>query len=345
MSSARLVANGKCCQVANSCPCAERPHAAHDHAPPRQGGLGDLRLAAVGVVLDLRPGVFGDLLDRRVDGLGHAHGDRVLPAGPLQALEELGVPEPRVGAQQLDAGGAGAVHAGDQLIDETQDPALGVRRPLAQPQVEHLAGPRPRGQQRVKPALAGVAESGALLVVAVHLADEAVDIDDQALATGAGTRLPRAGQRLAEQPIELAHVPEGERAQKRAQRRGRGDPAPQQTPRAPRAQHVAVIDRVGAQHHREHQAHDLAPRVGRPGQLAAQTHAPSRQTLDPQPPSDRRGQHDPRVRDRPLIIEADLHTVQSDRPVILHHEGDLLIPGRGCPIQPLSPCSGGHSSS
>ena len=44
------------------------------------------------------------------------------------------------------------------------------------------------------------------------------------------------------------------------------------------------------------------------------------------------------------IVELDPHTVQSDRLVILHHEGDLLSAGPGCSNQPLKPCTGGHSS-
>jgi len=33
----------------------------------------------------------------------------------------------------------------------------------------------------------------------------------------------------------------------------------------------------------------------------------------------------------------DLNAVQSDRPVIVHHEGDFLSRGRDCPIQSLLP--------
>ena len=48
----------------------------------------------------------------------HPHPDRVLPAGLLQPLEHLGVPESRVGAEQLDAGRAGTLDPGDQLVAE-----------------------------------------------------------------------------------------------------------------------------------------------------------------------------------------------------------------------------------
>jgi len=49
-----------------------------------------------------------------------------------------------------------------------------------------------------------------------------------------------------------------------------------------------------------------------------------RQRLDTEALRDCRDQRDPGVRDDPLVIERDPHTIQSDRPVILHHEGDLL---------------------
>ena len=160
---------------------AQRPDAPHDQPPATEGRLGDLRLARVGVVGDRRPGVLGDLLDECPDARGQAHPDRVGPAGLLEAREHLGVPEPGVRAQQLGAGRAGPRDAGDQLVAEAQDPALRVGRPVAQPQVQHLAGLGPAGEDRVVAALARVAERGALLGVAVDLADEAVDVDDQAL--------------------------------------------------------------------------------------------------------------------------------------------------------------------
>jgi hypothetical protein len=97
--------------------------------------------------------------------------------------------------------------------------------------------------------------------VAVNLADEAVDVDDEAPLARPGARPPCAREALAEHAVELAHVPEGKRAQERAERRGRGHPAAQKPPRAPCAQHVAVVDRVRAERHRVDQRHDLGPRV------------------------------------------------------------------------------------
>ena len=56
----------------------------------------------------------------------------------------------------------------------------------------------------------------------------------------------------------------------------------------------------------------------------AQDHALLDERLDPQSLRERRRQDDPGVRDRPLIVKTDRDAVQSDRPVNMHHEGDLL---------------------
>ena len=63
--------------------------------------------------------------------------------------------------------------------------------------------------------------------------------------------------------------------------------------------------------------------------------SPARATTD--------GQRDPRVRDHPLVVKADPQIVQSDQPVIVHYQGDLLTPAPGCPNSLGKPCSGGHS--
>ncbi len=102
-------------------------------------------------------------------------------------------------------------------------------------------------------------------------------------------------------------------------------------PGAPGAQHVAVIDAVRAQGHRRHQRHHLRPRVGR-SPTVAQTDRVVDERLDPQALRKRRGEHDSRVGDRPLIIESHRDNIQSDPPVIMHHEGDLLR-GPDCRLQ------------
>ena len=139
-------------------------------------------------------------------------------------------------------------------------------------------------------------------------------------------------------------MPEGERAHKRSQGRRRGDPAAQQPSGAARPQDIAIIDAVRAEHHREQQRDHLATGVRGPRPIRPQPDQTPRQRLDPQPLAERRDQHHPGVRNDPLVVEADLHAVQSDRLVILHHEDDLLTAGPGCREQPLKPCTGGHSS-
>ena len=205
--------------------------ATHDQALAGDGRFGDLRFAACGVVRERLPSAVGHRGDRVLDRGLAAHADRVLPAGLLQAGHQLGVPERRIAAKELLAGRARAVDAGKQLLDEAQR-ALGAGgRALPEAHVQDLAGVRARGEHRVIAALAGVAERGALLAVAVNLADEAVDIDDQPSRAGSGPGVPRACQRDARHAIELAHVPERERAQKRTERRRRRDPAAQQPTR------------------------------------------------------------------------------------------------------------------
>jgi hypothetical protein len=189
--------------------------------------------------------------------------------------------------------------------------------------VQHLAGVRPSRQQRVVAALAGVAERRPLLGAAVNLADEAVDIDDQAPVARPGARRPCPPERLAEHAVELADVPERERAQERPERRRRCDRVTEDLAGPACAQDVAVVDAVRAQGHRRHQGHNLRARARR-ARPVTKINSPVDQRLDSQARRERRRQHDPGVGDRPLIIEHDRHAIQSDRPVSMHHEGDLL---------------------
>jgi hypothetical protein len=55
--------------------------------------------------------------------------------------------------------------------------------------------------------LAGVPVAGALLVIAVDLADEAVDIDHQRQLTRSRAGLPRPRERHVEHVVELADMP------------------------------------------------------------------------------------------------------------------------------------------
>jgi len=72
-------------------------------------------------------------------------------------------------------------------------------------------------------------------------------------------------------------------------------------------------------------------------------HAIVDEILDSEPLSERRGEHDPGVRNDPLIVKGHLYAVQSDRPAIINHQGDLLTPGPDCRYSREKPCSGGHS--
>jgi hypothetical protein len=58
--------------------------------------------------------------------------------------------------------------------------------------------------------------------------------------------------------------------------------------------------------------------------IGPQAHEALRESFDPQPPGERCDEHDPGIGNHPLVIKDDLHNVQSDQPVIVHHEGDLL---------------------
>jgi hypothetical protein len=254
---------------------------------------------------------------------------------------DLLVPEAGVGAEQDLARGASAADAGDQLVDEALGAPLRVRRALPEPHVQRLVAAGAGRQQRVVAELTRVPVAGALLRVAVHLADERVEVEHQPPLTGAGARLPRASQRLGQDAVELAHVPEGERAQERPQRRRGQHPVPEHQPGAAGAQDVTVGDRVGAQQHRVHQRQHLPPRP-RPARSARQADRLVDQLLEPEPLRQRRRQQQPGVRDRPLVIELDLQPVQHYTLSSLHHLGDLLTRGRGCPPAARNPCLGAH---
>src|ERR1700733_5722758 len=328
------------------CLWADEPGAAHDQPPAVSGYFGDLRFTVIGVVLQGLPRLLGDLLDRLGNPELQAHADRVAPAGALERRDQLAVPESRVGPEKLLAGGACPRHAGDQLLGETHDTALGVCLALAQPNVQNLAGTRPTREQRMVATLFGVPETDTLLLLAIGLADKAVHVNDQPLSARPAPRPPRAHQRLVEYPVELAHMPESESPKKRPQRRGRRQPATQQSTRATSPQNITIIDAVGAEQHREHERHHLPARIRSTRPITTKRHEPAHQLLDPESPRERRNERDPRVRNHPLIVKNDPHPVQSDRRVILHHTSDLLIPGRDSrnlslpsPIQEVILCS------
>ncbi len=66
--------------------------------------------------------------------------DRELDTLPVQRGHQLVVLKPDVAPDHDLALMAGATDAGEQLIDEPLNPALGVRLSFPQPDVQHLTG-------------------------------------------------------------------------------------------------------------------------------------------------------------------------------------------------------------
>ena len=172
--------------------------------------------------------------------------------------------------------GAGRRHQsledGQRIPDQPRGPARGADRTAAQPLTQDHRGRglgAGGGQQGVEPTDPGVPVPGTLLLVAVDLDDRVVhiNINEPRIRTGsAGASQQRgpAGQ-VHQEPggdrVELAHVPEGELTQERAQ--GRGRIAAVEHPfHRPVAQHGHVIDRVRPRAHPGHQGRDLRPGVG-----------------------------------------------------------------------------------
>jgi hypothetical protein len=129
---------------------------------------------------------------------------------------------------------------------------------------------------------------------------------------------------------------ERQRAQERAKRRWAGIHPPSSRRGATGPEQPAVIDAVGAQRHRVDQRQHLTPAFD----AAPRTPDAPSHRRDPRSASarERRGEHDPGVRDEPLVIKRDVHAVQSDGPAIsLNQQGGLLTPGRGCAHSRKSP--------
>ena len=157
--------------------------------------------------------------------------DTSAPAADRGA-DDGGPVERRVGPQQRLATRVRADQVGDGLEGVGDQPFRAARRParsLPQPlRHDHRRRPRggDRGQQRVQAADPGVAEPGALLGVPVDLDDRVVDVDQhrpccRSPPASSGGPGGQAGQEPRGDRVELADMPEGERAQERTQRRRR----------------------------------------------------------------------------------------------------------------------------
>jgi hypothetical protein len=102
---------------------------------------------------------------------------------------------------------------------------------------------------------------------------------------------------------------------------------------------------IESQRHRRDQRHHLRARVRRPRTIA-EIDSLIDQPFDPEPSGERRRQHDPRVRHKPLVIEGNRESIRRDnqRPIV-HHTG--ILPDAGPQLLTSAagkPCSGRHFS-
>jgi hypothetical protein len=79
---------------------ADQAHAADDQPPVTELGLGDLRLAAVGIVREGLPLILVDLIAQRADVLALLDADRELDVSSIERFEQLVVLKPGVGTDQ-----------------------------------------------------------------------------------------------------------------------------------------------------------------------------------------------------------------------------------------------------
>ena len=119
-------------------------------------------------------------------------------------------------------------------------------------------------------------------------------------------------------------MPEAERAQEGAERRGRQHPVSKQRLGAARPQQLAIVNRIGTKRHRMHERTDLAARPRGTGALAEVDRLIDK-PLQAQPVDQSARQHHPSVGNQALVVELDRHRVgPHGHPRILHHTSDLL---------------------
>ena len=75
----------------------DQANAADDQPPGTELGLGDLRLAAVGIVGEGLPLILGDLIGQRANVLALFDADRELDVASIERCEQLVVLKPGVG--------------------------------------------------------------------------------------------------------------------------------------------------------------------------------------------------------------------------------------------------------
>jgi hypothetical protein len=154
---------------------------------------------------------------------------------------------------------------------------------------------------------AGNDERCALLQAAAELADEAVDVDHQPILARAHAGRPRAHVALPEPRVELADMPERERAQERRKRRRAGIQPPSSRPVRP-ARSTPPSSMLSAPSAiANSSAITLPARVGGPGPVAG---AAARDSSANASIPSRSARVATGVADDALIVELDLHAVR-----------------------------------
>ena len=169
--------------------------------------------------------------------------------------------------------------------------------------MQDFAGARPGGHDGVVAQHLGVAEGRALFVLAGHLADGGVDVDDQPPCSRACPHRPRPPQRLAHHRLELTDVAEGEGPQERAQGGGGHHPVREHPRTAARAQHVGVVDVGAAGDDGVHQSQDLAAGQ-RTADASAETDSGVHQPLETETHDQRADEDEPGVGHQVGVVEA-----------------------------------------
>ena len=178
--------------------------------------------------------------DRGADRLGLAHGDRVAHAVAAQPLIELGRPESRVHP-----------HGRARRWRRRGGPGRRARRrtarrrgrcwpALAQPGVQHLAAVGAGGQQRVVAEPVGCSRSWRPAWRARGPRRWWSPRRWSSARRRARRPPPTPGQRRLGEPVELADVPEGERAQERPHRGGRHHPVAEHAARSTRQRNTSA---------------------------------------------------------------------------------------------------------
>jgi hypothetical protein len=243
-----------------------------------EGDFRDLGFAdpALGVVvpdrvgvLDRRPRVGRDGVDRHADRRKQARGDREVGPLPQHCGDDVGLVERRVHPGDQQPGRAAALGGQQGVGDEPVGALRAVGLAPTQPGAgDHRRGPRRRddAEQRVQALHAGVAATGAFLGVAVGRLHRVVDVHvgqrvrpGQQRGVAAQVDHQSGGDR-----VELPDMTEGERTQERPQRGRRPDAGEQPVHRAV-PQHRHVLDAVGAGDHARDQRRDLQSSVAAAG--------------------------------------------------------------------------------